>query len=447
MPLSNTHLAPNATRALLARARHLHFLGVCGVQMRALAHAALARGFHVTGSDTAPEPIGLPVFPEADLTPLQTADAVVFTLAIDPRSPALSASLARGIPRISRADFLAFLTSDFPLRLAVAGAHGKSTVTAMTAHILCAAGKSPTVFGGAEGVSRVGGDDLSLCEACEYRDSFLSLSPTHGAILNVELDHVDYFRTKEALLSSFATFASRCEILIYQTKGADLGKIARQHQKALGFGQGGEVTALDVRRAETGHAFTLSLFGERTSRVQLQVPGAHNVQNALAAAALSHLSGVNADKIAEALSSFKGLPRRLESVGRYRGARVISDYAHHPSEVAASLAALRESSKTGRVFILFQPHTYSRTAAFLSPLATALSAADGVIVTDVYAAREQNECGVTPGDLVRAIGQKAHYANAPSALTGLLPRDLCEDDVLALMAAGPISPWLSALSL
>lgn len=451
MPLSNTHLTPTAADALLKKARHLHFLGALGVQMFPLSLAAAARGFLVTGSDAAiAHPIkkeGLSLFPEEDLSPLQTADAVIYTLAIREDSPALLAALSRGVPVFSRADFLAYLTKDFPTRLAVAGAHGKSTVTAMTAHILAEAKKDPTVFGGAEGVSRLGGRMISLCEACEYRDSFLSLSPTVGALLNFDLDHVDYFADREALLASYRAFAARCETLVYHAADPVLSKIACDHKNALGFGEGGEITAKALTLKEGAAAFDLLFGGENAGRVRLGVLGEHNVQNALAAAALARLAGVSPCEIVVALSSFRGLSRRLERVGHYRGARVLCDYAHHPTEVAATITAVQKSTPTGRVFAIFQPHTFSRTAAFLSPLSTALSAADGVFVTDIYPAREKDLGVVHARDLVRAVGERARYAGSAAALPALLPRDIDERDVLLLMAAGPVAPLLSALSL
>lgn len=449
MTLYNSDLGASTTAALLAPHTRLHFVGVGGVQMSALAMMAHARGIFVTGSDIAESATlrrlrraGLVVHGTHDAAHVVGCDALVYSLAVGEDNPEYRAATALGIPTVSRAELLAALTAPYPCRVAVAGSHGKSSVTAMLAHVLTCAGLDPTVIGGAPLVNgsalREGGHTTCVMEACEYRDSFLALSPTLGLLLSFDLDHTDYFPDEAALARSFARFAGRCDTLILNGEDATLAKIGAQRGgKTLTFGvDKGDAHAQGVRFEKGLARFTLVLHGAACGEVSLRVAGRHNLQNALAAALAAHTCGVGGERISAALSTFAGLARRMEYRGLFRGARVIDDYAHHPREISAVLDAVRKGAQTGRVFAVFQPHTYSRTAALLPALAAALRAADRVIVTPIFAAREKDTLGVDGAMLADAVGAHATYAADFPTVAAMLSRELDALDTLVVMGAG-----------
>ena len=457
MTLYNTGLGAKGAMPLLTGRKTLYFIGMGGVQMHALATLCRARGYAVTGCDDSPrarvalaaEGFALDAPDECVL--LADADAVIYSLAVDEAHRAFRAAAALGVPVLSRADLLAYLMAPYQTRVCIAGSHGKSTTTAMLAEILTAAGRDPTVLAGAAlpdtgSALRQGTGDTVIAEACEYRDSFLALSPTHAALLSFDLDHVDYFESEAALARSFAAFGKRADTLIACAEESVCAEIANVHPRAYTFGIAcGDVTAEARRATNTGYAFHLVLHGCDAGEVSLPVWGLHNVKNALAAATLADALGVPPHVITASLSSFRGLSRRLSPRGIFRGATLVEDYAHHPREVAAALTAVREQAHTGRVFAVFEPHTYSRTAAFLDALADALREADRVFVTDIFAAREQNDSGVAPADLVTRIGAHATHAGDLTATARALARELAPLDTVLLMSAGQTAPFFEAL--
>ena len=235
-------------------------------------------------------------------------------------------------------------------------------------------------------------------------------------------------------------------MLVASAEDAPCAAIAGTHQNARTFGiDKGDVYAHDLHATQGVYAFHLMQGARDLGKVSLAIPGAHNVKNALAAATLALSLGVDAATLTSALSDFQGVDRRLSPRGFFRGARLVEDYAHHPREVAAALAAMRESTQTGRLFVVFEPHTYSRTAAFLDPLADALRAADRVFVTDIYPAREQNTYAVTPHDLVLRIGKNATHAGGLAATARALAREIAPLDTVLLLSAGQTAPFFEAL--
>lgn len=457
MTLYNTGLGAIGTNALLTGRKKLYFIGIGGIQMRALAALCEKRGFMVSGCDDSPSArtllasTGIALDAPGEYSHLTTADAIIYSLAIDGTHPAYRAAAALGVPVISRADLLACLMSPYETRVAIAGSHGKSSVTAMLAHVLTHAGRDPTVIAGANlpetgSPLRIGDGEIVIAEACEYRDSFLALSPTHGTLLSFDLDHIDYFANDAALAASFAAFGSRCHTLVANAEDATCSAIANTHENARTFGiHEGDVHTTDLRSTQGYYTFRIVQGARDLGEVSLAVPGAHNVKNALATAALALDLGVDADDITAALSEFQGVDRRLTPRGFFRGARVIEDYAHHPREVAAALTAMRESTQTGRLFVVFEPHTYSRTAAFLDALSAALRKADRVFVTDIYPAREQNTVGVTPRDLALRIGAHATHVGNLTATARALSREIAPLDTVLLMSAGQTAPFFEAL--
>ncbi|MBR7181841.1 MAG: UDP-N-acetylmuramate--L-alanine ligase, partial [Clostridia bacterium] len=373
MSLQNTRKNGAELERLLGTARRIFFIGIGGVHMSSLARWARAQGYLVAGSDRTASPLtaaladeGIRVFIGHDATHIEGADAVVYTLAIEGENPEYRQALARGIPCLSRADFLGWLMLRYPVRIGISGAHGKSTVTAMLAEIFSAAGRSPTVFCGAPmppdgSPLRMGGGDVCIFEACEYGNSFLCFSPTLAVVLNIAHDHADFFPSLEAVQTSFSRFAASVGAtgaVLFNSEDANSaaaleGLAVSRH----GFGEGGEFRAENIALSEGFPCFDLVANGRSLGRITLQVLGRHNLQNALAAAGAAHLAGIPDEAIVRGLCCFRGAARRLSLRGSWQGARVFEDYAHHPDEIAAALSALRESiGGQGRLFAVFQSH-------------------------------------------------------------------------------------------
>ena len=371
------------------------------------------------------------------------ADCVFYTLAAAGDNPELCEARARGIPTFSRADLLGALMGEARTRIAVAGMHGKSTATAMLAAILSAGGTDPTVVGGApldgeECAYLLGGGDTFLCEACEYRDSFLCLEPTMALILNAEWEHTDYFRTPASVSRSFSRFAARAETVILPDTGAqDILPPPSARIVRFGFSEQADARASDLAFEGGAPTFHFSYQGEARGRISLSVLGEHNAYNATAALAAAEALGVPVAVSARALAACRGIGRRLEGRGSYRGINVYLDYAHHPTEIRASLAALRRAHPQGCLFCIFQPHTYSRTAAFFHSFAEALSHADMTVLYDIYGAREENVSGVS-AEALAAATLGATYEKSPEDAIGRIMQSARAGDTLVIMGAGDI---------
>lgn len=429
---------------------HVHFIGIGGVGMSGLAQVLLARGIRVSGSDPAANEAterlsaaGATIYREqtAENIVRERPDFVVVTAAVKMDNLELHAAREAGIHVETRADFLGRLMDEFKgPRIAVAGTHGKTTTTAMVAEVLLAGGLDPTVLVGGEyapigGNVRVGHGNTFLTEACEAYDSFLSLHPDLAVITNVEADHLDHYLTEEGVFEGFRKFiqgmregstlvvcgddAGAARML---TKGeAGSAAVVRYGLEAENL----DLRAADVRSVGFGSRFTVVKGREELGEIEIHAPGRHNVLNALGAAALGHAAGVPFDRIADGLSRFSGTGRRFETLGEREGVLVVDDYAHHPTEIRATLAAARQAHPDRRVLAVFQPHLYSRTRDFMPQFAEALSAADAVLLTDIYAAREKPIEGVRVADLTRLIAERA-----PNITLLYLPRK--EDLVAAL---------------
>ena len=279
-----------------------------------------------------------------------------------------------------------------------------------------------------------------MFEACEYKDSFLCLRPTLAVILNAELDHVDFFDSEQAVKKAFTAFAAGAgEVLLPAEDGALLQSVSDKGITPVTYGlRQGDYHAAALTRGSTGYAFDLVTPTGAVGRLTLLVPGIHNVKNALAAAAAALLCGIPPEELLPALAAFRGVARRMEYKGIFCGAAVFDDYAHHPTEIRASLSAARTLLGQGRLFVVFQSHTYTRTAAFFTEIAAALREADRVIVADVYAARETAHLGMTASGLAAAIGSHADYEGGFADITATLARELAPGDLLIVMGAGDI---------
>ena len=448
MSLTNTFLGTAGVNTLLQGRKKLWFIGIGGVHMRSLALFCRARGFLVAGSDTATH-AGVRQLREEGVTvhighhPACVAeqDAVIYTLAIGENDPEYLAAVGLGLPVLSRADLLGFLIGGYKHRIGVAGSHGKSTVTAMLDAIFTAAGRDPATFCGAplpDGhAAHFGKGEDCIFEACEYGNSFLCLSPTTSVVLNTDFDHADFFENEEALLSSFHAFTQRAQALVCAAENTALAS-AHPHARVFGLSAGDAHTE-NLQYVAGRGAFSLVLDGKAVGRVQLSVLGEHNVKNALAAALCAWDAGLSPAVIARALSNFHGAARRMQYRGLFHGAHFFDDYAHHPAEIRASLAAARQiTPKTGRVFAVFQPHTYTRTKAFFTEFCDALGAADRVIVADIYPARETDTLGMSAALLAGSVGKQATYVGGFPEIARALLAEIAPGDTVLVMGAGDI---------
>ena len=380
MSLKNTHYGARAIGETLAGVRSLFFIGIGGISMSSLAEISLREGYRVGGSDRNEntqtrhlEELGATVFRGHDALHIDGYDAVIYTVAIGESNPEYRAAVARGIPVISRADYLGYLMMRFRTRIGVSGMHGKSTCTAMCAHIFLEA-SDPTVLCGAElpdlggSTCRIGaGREHFIFEACEYMDSFLDFYPTVAIILNVDLDHVDYFENIEHVRRSFLQYAQRTGkdgTVVYNADDRESVLAMEPYEGrrvTFGIDKPADYEAKNVEIGHDGSQFDLYCKGLFLYHIALPVAGRHCIYDALAAAAGALLCGVKAETVAHALATFRGAGRRMEYKGKLNGARVYDDYGHHPVEIRATLSAAA-SMGYRRVLCAYQPHTYSRTA-------------------------------------------------------------------------------------
>jgi UDP-N-acetylmuramate--alanine ligase len=377
--------------------------------------------------------------------------AVVVTAAVPRDHPELARARALDLPVVRRADALGELVSGGGASVvAVAGTHGKTTTTVMVTEALTAAGRNPTGLAGGRvatwgGNARLGGDELFVVEADEYDKAFLSLKPTVAVVNNVEADHLECYGSMDALEEAFADFAGRAERVIVGADDAGAERLALKIEAPVwrvGLGSTADVRIRGVRLEPGGSRATISLPGGHTVELQLAVPGLHNVRNAAAAIAVMQALGADVQAGAQALSGFHGVGRRFERLGEVGGVMVVDDYAHHPTEVAATLAAARQAFPGRRVVAVFQPHLYSRTALHGEALGTALAAADLVVVAPIYGAREQPLAGVTHHLVVRGAtraGAATVAVRDRAGLTSHVARAVREGDVVFTLGAGDVT--------
>ena len=449
------------------------FIGVGGVMMSSLALLTYRAGHPTVGSDRShtavtealeAEGIHICYSHSAENLPANCG-LVVYTVAISPDNPEYMAALERGIPCVSRADYLGALMTDYRRRVGVAGMHGKSTCTSMCAQILLDAEVDPTILSGATyapmgGAYRLGNSkEHFLFEACEYMDSFLDFNPTVAILLGAELEHVDYFKDMEQIKESFARFASLTGTEGVTVVNADDGEILESAHRALERGKTGRLITFSADGNETVDfyaryirtqgglpCFELVAHGESWGEVHMAVPGRHQVINALAATAAMDACGIPREAILSGLAHYVGAGRRMERKGDVNGAPVYDDYGHHPTEVQATLegakALCAAGCADGRLICVFQPHTYSRTANLYDQFLTAFDAADHVILLDIYAARETNTFGVSSeglvNDLNSVIPHKANYSPTPAHAADVIRALAREGDSVVIMGAGDV---------
>ncbi len=443
---------------------YIHFIGIGGISMSGLAEILLDRGFQVSGSDMKASDITRHLESRGakimigqrgeNIAP--SVKAVVYTAAIHQDNPEYQAAMAAGIPMLTRAQLLGQLMKNYHEAVAVSGTHGKTTTTSMLTDILLKAGKDPTISVGGMldsigGNVRVGQSDCFVTEACEYTNSFLSFYPTVAAVLNIKEDHLDFFKDIQDIRHSFRQFMELVPsdgYVVISDEIEDLEELtAGLSCQVIRFGQNpsSRFHAAQVIYDHDGCAsFTLTdtKGGENRplGRIRLHVPGAHNLNDALAASALAVMLGVPFPAIEEGLRNFTGAHRRFEHKGDVAGITIIDDYAHHPDEIRAALAAARRCSFR-ELWCVFQPHTYSRTKAFLEGFADALSGADHVILADIYPARETDTLGVSSEDIHRLLkerGVDSHYLPTFEEIEKFILTTCQPGDMLITMGAGDV---------
>ena len=441
---------------------HVYFIGIGGISMSGLAEILLSEGFSVSGSDWNRSPLtqmleeqGAKVNygkPQRAENITDDIDLVVYTAAVHKDNPEYAEAVRKNIPVLTRAQFLGQLMRNYKTPIAVSGTHGKTTTTSMISEILLQADADPTLSVGGilrsiHGNIRVGKSDLFVVEACEYTNSFLSFFPKIGIILNIEEDHLDFFKDIEEIRDSFRRFArlipdDGCLIL---NSGIDRWQEITEGLSCriitFGLDESADYSPSDITYNEFADAtFLAHRKGAAPLPVTLGVPGEHNILNALAALALSDLLCLSPADAQEALRSFHGTDRRFEYKGTVNGITIIDDYAHHPTEITATLkAAPNYPHKT--LWCVFQPHTYSRTKAFLDDFASALCLADRVILADIYAARETDTLGISSADIRDRIvkaGKKCDYFHTFEEIEKFILANCINGDLLITMGAGDV---------
>jgi UDP-N-acetylmuramate--alanine ligase len=437
-----------------ADTRPIHFVGIGGAGMSALALIAVRRGVAVTGCDADPtgaadlSALGVRVSPGHDPSHLDGARAVVVTAAVPIDHPELRRARELDLPIVPRKVALAALVGE-ARSVGVSGTHGKTTTTVMTTEALAAAGLHPTGLAGGRvaawgGNARIDGDDLFVVEADEYDQAFLTLHPTVAIVNNVEADHLECYGSVEALEDAFVEFAGRARVALVSADDPGAQRVAARVSGARRFGFAGdaEIRIAEVVQGARGTEAKVSWRGGGSVRLRLAVPGIHNLRNAVGALASVEALGGRLEPAIEALTAFSGVGRRFERLGEHGGVAVVDDYAHHPSELSATLAAARQAFPGRRLVAVFQPHLYSRTIAHGEAMGQALAAADLVFVTEIYAAREQPVAGVSGRQVAEAAVRAGADARFEPVRADVGPRvrDVLEPgDVVLTLGAGDIT--------
>lgn len=442
------------------------FIGIGGISMSAIALILKNQGFCVEGSDMQESATtkmlrenGINVYIGHDESHIHGDEIVIYTAAISKDNPELVAAKKMNLKIYERAEFLGFLMKDFKNVIAIAGTHGKTTTTSMIGYILEKANYNPTILVGAF-VKQLGGNfvigskDYLVVEACEYVDSFLKFNPTIGVILNIDNDHLDYFKNVDSIKESFKKFAMKIPSSGFIVVNCDdknvKDVISKLHTKVICIStkEKADIFADNIICNDGYYEFNVkNNNNEVLAHIKLNIPGFHNVYNALAAFAVASKLGVEAFIIEHALSEFCGASRRLEKVGEFDGIYLYDDYAHHPTEIKATLATLKNISE-GKVIAIFQPHTFSRLKTLLNDFAESLKLADKVIVTDVYAAREKNVFGITSEKLyfkLKEIGVDCEYISNFEDIACYVVKEAKKGDIVATIGAGDINKCIDVI--
>lgn len=440
--------------------KNVYFIGIGGVSMSGLAEILNGMGITVSGTDIKPsaatkrlESLGIHVnYGHIGENIKDGTDLVVYTAAVKEDNPEVTAAREKGIETVERADLLGAIMSNYSHSIAVSGTHGKTTTTSMISEILLAADADPTITVGGTlstigGNIKVGKSDYFVAEACEYHNSFLKFNPYIGIILNVEADHLDFFKDIDEIKESFKKFALNVP---------KEGRVIINHDaygvEYITSGLGSDVLTFGltpkadwyaenvVHEPDGTNSFDAVFKGKNSGRISLRIPGEHNILNALAACAASYSLGISMENIIKGLKNYTGVNRRFQKKGEFNGVKVIDDYAHHPSEIKATLAAAK-NVEHNKIWCVFQPHTYTRAKALFEEFGKAFSDADKIIVADIYAAREKDTGLINAKDIaekIRSNDKDAVYLGNFDNIVDYIKSTACPGDLLITMGAGDV---------
>ena len=438
---------------VLGKIKRIHFIGIGGSGMCPLVEILHSKGYEISGSDNNESDtlnrvrsLGIPVFLGQRAQNIEGAQMIVYTAALLPDNPELCAAKESGIPTFERKELLGAITRMFDNCICVCGTHGKTTVTAMLTQIFLQSGADPTaVIGGklpltgTNGIA--GGSQNMLCEACEFVDTFLSLFPDVSVILNIDEDHLDYFKTLDNLIASFTKFASmtRREIIINADDANTLRAVESIKDKrfiTFGLGKDNDFRAENIALEHEFASFDIIKYGENVGRISLGIPGKHNIFNALAAIAAADNAGIPMDKIIACAEQFRGAGRRFEILKKINGITIADDYAHHPRELEVTLnAAMGMGFK--RVWAVFQPFTYSRTKILFDDFVRVLKIPDRVVMTEIMGSRERNTYGVYTSQLAEKIPGSVWF-NTFDEVADYVVKNAEEGDLVITLGCGDI---------
>lgn len=388
--------------------KHIHLIGIGGISMSAIAEILLNQGYRVSGSDMNDSNIinklrahGAEVFIGHNEDNVKDPDLVVYTAAIKEHNPERMAAKERNIPQIDRAEMLGIIMKNYKKAIAVSGSHGKTTTTSLISLIMEYSNLDPTIMVGGEldeigGNIKIGNSEHFITEACEYVESFLKFYPFIGIILNIDEDHLDYFKDLNHIKEAFRKFINLIPqegFLIANGDDANVQEILHSIECNLityGLDSSNTFAARNISFTNDGYPiFTVDFKGESMGTFELNIPGKHNIYNALASIATAYLLGVEPSEIQNHIKKFRGIHRRFDILGEAKGCKIVDDYAHHPVEISATLEAAKNYPHN-KIWCVFQPHTFSRTKALLEDFSRSFTNADHIIITDIYAAREQD---------------------------------------------------------
>ncbi len=440
------------------KGKRLHFIGIGGCSMNGLAMILRSKGYIVTGSDRSKSSYTdrlvqkeIPVVIGHSADNVDGADLVIYTAAVPKDNVEMLRAKELGIPTIERSNLLGQITSQYETVVGVSGCHGKTTITSMLALILSNAQKDPTIHIGGEvpfldGGTKVGNSPVLVTEACEYVESFLKLHPTIAIVNNIDDDHLDYFKNIDYIYTAFEKY-----VALLPEDGVLFGciddplvekLIDNTKVKTISYGlSGGMYTAKDITYDDHGSAtFMLCVDGENVQKIVLNIPGEHNIINSLAASSVAHYLGVTYEDIANTLSSYRLTKRRFEYYGTVDGVKIYNDYAHHPSEIKASLSAA-DKQPHGKIYCVFQCYLYSRARTLLNKYATAFDLADEVVMPDIYPGREKDAGDIHAKDIVKATndhGKACVYIQSFEDIRDYLKSKWQPGDLVITMGAGDV---------
>jgi UDP-N-acetylmuramate--alanine ligase len=446
----------------LENVKRVHCIGVGGIGLSALAQILLSKGYEVSGSDLNESHItdaliagGAKIYLGHRAKHVADADLVVYSSAVQEENPEFAEAKERKIPMVSRAELLGYFMRRAEDSIAITGVHGKTTTTAMISSIFLDAKRDPTILIGGNldkigGNYKVGRGGCFITEACEYMDSFLKLYPKNAVILNIDSDHLDYFSNIEQIVKSFRKFADLVPedgaIYAYDANPfvAEIIKAHGSKTITFGFKDDCNYYSEKIDFSKDGYpSFNVMKGGKKLARVSLNIPGEHNIINALASFSVAHNLGIEEAKIAKTLNKFTGVKRRFDKIGETKsGAEIIDDYAHHPNEIKATIKAIKNIPHK-KLWCVFQPHTYTRTLALAKQFAKELSAADRIVLAKIYPARERNANNISSRIILDEFPKKireknAIYIDSFDKIAKYVHANAAAGDLIMTMGAGDI---------